>query len=132
MYTKILFLDNDVIYPICSYKVISYHDIGDKDNRYELYFQHELNIVVDTIKVNMDLLRDINRLNYEDTTLVLFNEDDIKCLVLNKTYLKHINNKSNTTILTFDVVRINETDVFQIDNLKYIARDLKIKSILDS
>jgi len=130
MYNKILILDNDLIYPICSYKVRTYHEIGEKNNMF--YFQHELNIIVDTIKVNMDLLRDLNRLNYEDTTIVLFNEDDIKCLVLSKTYLKHINNKSNITILIFDVVRINETDVFQIEILKYIARDLKIKSILDS
>jgi hypothetical protein len=130
MYSKILILDNDVIYPICSYKVISYHDVGDKNNM--LYFQHELNIVVDTIKVNMDLLRDLNILNYGETTIVLFNEDNIKCLVLSKTYLKHINNKSNTAILDFDVVRMNETDVYQIESLKYIARDLKIKSILDS
>lgn len=130
MYNKILILDNDIIYPLCSYKVISYHDVRDKSNMF--YFQHELNIVVDTIKVNMDLLRDLNRLNYEDTTIVLFNEDDIKCLVFSKTYLKHINNKDNTTILTFDVVRMNETDVYQIESLKYIARDLKIKSILDS
>ena len=130
MYSKILFLDNDIIYPICSYKVRTYHEIGDKNNT--LYFQHELNIIVDTIKVNMDLLRDLNRLNYEDTTIILFNEDDIKCLVFSKTYLKHINNKSNTAIITFDVVRMNETDVYQIESLKYIARDLKIKSILDS
>jgi len=130
MYNKILILDNGVIYPIYSYKIISYHDVGDKNHM--LYFQHELNIIVDTIKVNMDLLRDLNRLNYEDTTIVLFNEDDIKCLVLSKTYLKHINNKSNITILIFDVVRMNETDVYQIESLKYIARDLKIKSILDS
>jgi hypothetical protein len=130
MYNKILFLDNDIIYPICSYKVRSYHDIGEKNNMF--YFQHELNIILDTIKVNMELLRDLNRLNYEDTTIVLFNEDDIKCLVLSKTCLKHINNKINTIILDFDVVRMNETNISQIDSLKYIARDLKIKSILDS
>jgi len=130
MYNKILFLDNYIIYPICSYKVRSYHDIGEKNNMF--YFQHELNIILDTIKVNMELLRDLNRLNYEDTTIVLFNEDDIKCLVLSKTCLKHINNKINTIILDFDVVRMNETNISQIDSLKYIARDLKIKSILDS
>jgi len=131
MYNKILILDNDVIYPICSFKVRSYHDVGEKNNMF--YFQHELKIVIDPNKFNMELLRDLNRLNYEDTTIVLFNEDDIKCLVFSKTYLMDITNtKSNTAILTFDVVRMNETDVYQIESLKYIARDLKIKSILDS
>jgi hypothetical protein len=97
------------------------------------YFQHELKIVIDPNKFNMELLSDLNRLNYEDTTIVLFNEDDIKCLVFSKTYLMDITNtKSNTAIITFDVVRMNETDVYQIESLKYIARDLKIKSILDS
>lgn len=128
MFNKILILDNDIIYPIISYKIDTYRNAND---RAMLYYQHSLILELKPDKVSIDFLFNLNRTNFEETTLVLFAEENVECCILSKTYLKEMPSYIDTIIILFEVVRINFTNVSQVDRLKYIERDFKIKSILD-
>ena len=132
MFNKILILDNDIIYPIISYKIDTYRNVNDPPNdRAKLYFQHSLILELKPNKVSIDFLFNLNRTNFQETTLVLFSEENVECCVLSKTFLKEMPSYIDTIIILFEVVRINFTNVSQVDRLKYIERDFKIKNILD-
>ena len=128
MFNKILILDNDIIYPIISYKIDTYRNVND---RAMLYYQHSLILELVPNKVSIDFLFNLNRTNFEETTLVLFSEENVECCVLSKTFLKEMPSYIDTIILLFEVVRINFTNVSQVDRIKYIEREFKIKNILD-
>jgi len=118
MYNKILFLDDEIIYPIISYKIYSKGDIYN-------YFQYELFVEISKNNFNS------NSHILSDKDLVLFSEDNLECDFFSKTYFNTILQNEISYCLSFEVAHINKFNLSDIDCLKHIARDLKIKSILD-
>jgi hypothetical protein len=125
MFNKILILNNDIIYPIISYKIDTYRNVNDKAM---LYYQHSLILELVPDKFSIGFLFNLNRTNFVETTLVLFSEENVECCVLSKTFLKEM----TKLVLQFEVVHIDFINVSQISKLKYIERDLNIKNILNS
>ena len=130
MCNKVLFLDNNIIYPIYSYEVDNYNQIYDK--HIMLYFNHKLKIEIDSNKVDKEFLKNLNKTNYDDTKIVLFNENNLKCVIFSKAYLKPFIKSDFNITLIFEAVSVELTSVLKVDSLKYIARNLKIKRILEN
>lgn len=128
IYDKILLLDNNIHYTMLSY---NFKDLRMTNNPF-FYYQYQILIKIYGKENDIEFFNQLNKLNYSDTTLILFSINSSNCIIFEKSYLESTIFDNNILTLCFEGRHFTHEKISKHDKVKYLIRDLKIKSILDT